>query len=125
MANHIVNRNPAVAAMAKKRDGYCARCLQVSDLHAHHLTPLSEGGADALENIATLCRYCHREWHHYCEDVLDFATFLTVPSLRVLVAAFSNEAWGDKTISDISSAWLYACLHTRGAVHTRRESTSC
>ncbi len=31
----------------------------------HHLNPLSEGGADILENMIPLCAQCHAKAHHY------------------------------------------------------------
>lgn len=33
-------------------------------LEVHHITPLAEGGDDALINAAGLCPMCHRELHH-------------------------------------------------------------
>lgn len=32
-------------------------------LHAHHIVPLSRGGTNTLDNLATLCGDCHREVH--------------------------------------------------------------
>ncbi len=41
-------------------DPYCV-------LHAHHITPRSQGGADTAANVITLCDLCHavvtRRWH--------------------------------------------------------------
>ena len=33
-------------------------------LEVHHITPLSEGGLDMLENACALCPTCHRRLHH-------------------------------------------------------------
>lgn len=52
-------------------------------LVCHHIIPIADGGPDTLENTATLCSDCHRDWHFLCEDHIDFETFLdTVPSLN-------------------------------------------
>lgn len=37
----------------------------------HHVTPLSRGGADAIENLVLLCRACHDD-HHAGRRVLVF-----------------------------------------------------
>jgi len=33
-------------------------------LEVHHITPLSEGGADTVNNTVALCPNCHKEIHH-------------------------------------------------------------
>ena len=46
---------------ALERDGFqCQQCGATEELEAHHITPLSKGGADVLENVVTLCKTCHR-----------------------------------------------------------------
>lgn len=42
-----------------QRDGACVRCGQTVFLSAHHIVPRSEGGADLLDNLETLCTRCH------------------------------------------------------------------
>ena len=37
-------------------------------LEVHHITPLSEGGNDSIENAAAVCPSCHRELHHGFEQ---------------------------------------------------------
>jgi 5-methylcytosine-specific restriction endonuclease McrA len=41
----------------------CQRCEEINSqgrgLSAHHIMPRSEGGADELENLITLCDSCH------------------------------------------------------------------
>lgn len=32
-------------------------------LHAHHKTPVANGGADELKNLETLCQSCHQGMH--------------------------------------------------------------
>lgn len=45
----------------------CTRCGRKGGrrvaLHAHHIVPLSRGGTNTLENLATLCDVCHRRVH--------------------------------------------------------------
>ena len=47
------------------RDGYtCRRCGRGGPLEAHHVRPISDGGAVFdLANIETLCRGCHVAVH--------------------------------------------------------------
>jgi HNH endonuclease len=67
-------RSPLVVAIAKLRAGYrcevphcshptfiCADGAPYTEVH--HIEPLSEGGADVLENVACLCAAHHREVH--------------------------------------------------------------
>ena len=49
----------------KDRDGWrCRECGGVGRLDAHHITPVSRGGA-ALDpdNVITLCQPCHHHRH--------------------------------------------------------------
>ena|SRR5229473_6059061 len=62
-----------LSRLVKRRDG--AQCQICGDqagdsycvLHAHHITPRSQGGTDAPSNVITLCDLCHavvtRRWH--------------------------------------------------------------
>jgi hypothetical protein len=73
-ATRTYERSPLVVAIAKLRAGH--RC-EVPDckhlafpcadgtpyIEVHHIEPLSEGGEDALENVACLCAAHHREIH--------------------------------------------------------------
>ena len=34
-----------------------------TELHAHHKTPLSQGGSNDLSNLITLCKSCHNNQH--------------------------------------------------------------
>jgi hypothetical protein len=43
-----------------QRDGHrCLHCGSVDDLTLDHIHPYSMGGADALDNLQTLCRSCN------------------------------------------------------------------
>lgn len=50
---------------AKHRDGHkCADCGATGvELHVHHIVPLSKGGTNDLDNLATLCSMCHSMIH--------------------------------------------------------------
>lgn len=47
------------------RDNYqCQNCkTKDSIFEVHHLVPKSQGGSDEPENLITLCRKCHRDYH--------------------------------------------------------------
>lgn len=38
---------------------YCVQIFQTRDLTRDHITPLSQGGADVWQNVATACRRCN------------------------------------------------------------------
>lgn len=69
----IRNRFVVTAAILRAKNscempGCTAKLFKRSDgsnyLEVHHITPLSENGADNLDNVAALCPHCHREQHH-------------------------------------------------------------
>lgn len=46
------------------RDGNrCVYCGAKTELHVHHIRPLSRGGTNAAHNLITLCRRCHQADH--------------------------------------------------------------
>lgn len=46
------------------RDGWrCQKCGAVKDLQVHHRQYRSRLGGDKLDNLVTLCAYCHMEEH--------------------------------------------------------------
>jgi 5-methylcytosine-specific restriction endonuclease McrA len=46
------------------RDNWrCQKCGAVKDLQIHHQRHRSQLGNDSLENLVTLCAYCHMEEH--------------------------------------------------------------
>lgn len=59
----------------KELDSFeCAVCGYVGKLkdgfmEGHHLVPYIEGGAADMHNMITLCRTCHRDYHHGKLDV--------------------------------------------------------
>ena len=47
-----------------ERDGWrCQKCGSLENLQVHHKIRRSQQGNDALENLVTLCAYCHMEEH--------------------------------------------------------------
>lgn len=55
---------PKMMEKVKARDGYkCAVCGSCNGLQIHHKIYRSNGGADTLENLVTLCEDCHMKEH--------------------------------------------------------------
>lgn len=48
-----------------ERDDYeCCNCgRSETELHAHHIVPLSKGGTNKKTNLKTVCRECHMALH--------------------------------------------------------------
>ena len=77
-----VERNLQVYAYSLARaEGRCELCKKpgpfISNrtalryLEVHHIKPLSQGGADTVENTIALCPNCHRECHHGTHNPLE------------------------------------------------------
>jgi ATP-dependent DNA helicase RecQ len=48
-----------------ERDSWrCQLCGSMQDLHVHHQTFRSHGGADCIDNLVTLCSGCHFKLHN-------------------------------------------------------------
>lgn len=70
----LYNRDKQLTQYVKERvNGYCECCGKEAPfikgngepyLEEHHLTPLSKGGADTIENVCAACPNCHRELHY-------------------------------------------------------------
>ena len=43
--------------------GRCTRCGSTQKLEAHHVVPISAGGADVPSNVRILCLECHSQLH--------------------------------------------------------------
>jgi 5-methylcytosine-specific restriction endonuclease McrA len=41
----------------------CEDCKKAKATNAHHIVPLSKGGANKLHNLRALCFYCHAKYH--------------------------------------------------------------
>jgi 5-methylcytosine-specific restriction endonuclease McrA len=47
-----------------ERDGWrCQKCGTLENLQIHHKIRRSQQGADSLDNLVTLCAYCHMAGH--------------------------------------------------------------
>lgn len=75
---NVKYRSDAIKLYVKKRaNGYCEGCGTKSAfetksgpyLEVHHLTRLSDGGADSPENVIGLCPNCHRRAHYGIDNV--------------------------------------------------------
>ena len=54
----------ALKIQVLERDGWrCQDCGSAEGLQVHHLKPRSKLGHDAVENLISLCVYCHRGRH--------------------------------------------------------------
>ena len=53
--------------LAKRQRGQCPRCHDSlhndEELHVHHIIPKSQGGEDAISNLALVHLYCHQQAH--------------------------------------------------------------
>lgn len=54
------------------RDNHtCQDCKCTGNLVVHHITPISQGGTNNLDNLKTVCKKCHKENYksvHYPAD---------------------------------------------------------
>ena len=56
--------DPQIAKAVFNRDGWrCRHCNRGDTLDPHHVVYKSQGGADTLDNLITLCRRCHDSVH--------------------------------------------------------------
>ena len=53
--------------LAKRQGGHCPLCQDGlhndEELHVHHVVPKSQGGEDAISNLALVHLYCHQQAH--------------------------------------------------------------
>lgn len=54
--------------MLERDDEQCRRCGSGTDLEIHHIRPVSHGGEDTPDNLATLCADCHEDAHETAAD---------------------------------------------------------
>ncbi len=47
----------------KRDDSRCQKCGSLENLQIHHQIKRSHQGNDALQNLVTLCSYCHMGEH--------------------------------------------------------------
>ncbi|MFO7552749.1 MAG: DUF222 domain-containing protein [Haliea sp.] len=55
----------------RERDGVCQYpgCQESEYVDAHHIRHWADGGETRLDNLATLCRFHHRQLHRGCFDI--------------------------------------------------------
>jgi 5-methylcytosine-specific restriction endonuclease McrA len=59
-----------------ERDGWrCQKCGSLENLQVHHKIKRSQQGNDSLQNLVTLCAYCHMHEHEQL--------FHSIPAMRV------------------------------------------
>lgn len=55
--------------LKEKFGNKCVFCKESKNLTKDHITPLSKGGSDFIENIQPLCRNCNsKKWNHKFEN---------------------------------------------------------
>lgn len=87
-----------------KRDNYtCRWCGAKGTVHADHIVPRSQGGADELGNLQTLCGECHARKHGFAAHTF----WLLVAGLRQLGVPF-----GDRDRD--SGAWSFNAKALKG-----------
>ena len=47
----------------RRDDWHCRCCNRMEGLHPHHVEYRSAGGEDELDNLVTLCAWCHAALH--------------------------------------------------------------
>ena len=66
-----------------ERDGWrCQKCGSLENLQVHHKIKRSHQGNDALENLVTLCAYCHLQEHAQLFYSVPAAQVCSKPKLR-------------------------------------------
>lgn len=95
-------RDQSVVRQARKRDNMtCQKCgRREGEIHAHHVVPLDEGGADTLDNVIMLCQPCHGEW----ESMYKAFTFNEWMALPPAVVVLKMLTMADKWPENVSAA---------------------
>ena len=77
-----------------ERDGWrCQRCGKLENLRVHHKIKRSQQGDDALENLVTLCAYCHIPADRETDEVYNFLRGKGAIKGDVIAPAIVD--WGD------------------------------
>lgn len=98
------DRDQAIADEAKRLQPFCSRCSARKRLHAHHVVPFGDGGADTLDNLSVLCCQCHDEWHRTLEGRVPYDAFLTtIPGHRA-AAIFMIADQQNRTLAELLAA---------------------
>ena len=63
-----------------ERDGWrCQKCGSLENLQVHHKIRRSQQGNDSLENLVTLCAYCHLAEHEQLSFEIDALQVIRKP----------------------------------------------
>jgi 5-methylcytosine-specific restriction endonuclease McrA len=66
-----------------ERDGWrCRKCGALENLQIHHKIKRSQQGNDSLDNLVTLCTYCHMEEHGQLSYTIPAARVCSKPKPR-------------------------------------------
>jgi 5-methylcytosine-specific restriction endonuclease McrA len=66
-----------------ERDGWrCRKCGSLENLQIHHKIKRSQQGNDSLDNLVTLCAYCHMEEHGQLSYAISAARVCSKPKPR-------------------------------------------
>lgn len=106
--------DPRLRDKIVQRDNHkCQKCSYEENqvtLNVHHIIARQDGGKDDENNLITLCKICHDEWH-MCEMHLNisFEDWLLRPPYRILTTIFSDRISKDEetmrvSLHDIRSA---------------------
>lgn len=49
---------------------FCVWCKSTTNLHIHHVLPLSRGGKNELANLEIVCQICHLKLHFQIGRIL-------------------------------------------------------
>lgn len=98
--------NQKLRAAVLERDKRCCRkCGRREYLDVHHIAARADGGSDDPENLITLCRVCHMEWHMVeAGATLPFDRWLELPTYNVLLSAYLASEGEYRRAVDI--AWM-------------------
>jgi len=97
---YVKTRNNSAAiknVVLERDDNKCRLCRDTDEPHIHHITPLSVGGDNSIDNIITLCSSCH-SLIHYCNPKCRFMhSKLTKEGLKK--AKLNGKTLGRKSLS--------------------------
>jgi 5-methylcytosine-specific restriction endonuclease McrA len=66
-----------------ERDGWrCQKCAALENLQVHHTIKRSQLGNDSLDNLVTLCAYCHMAEHEQLSYTLPAVKVCRKPKSR-------------------------------------------
>ena len=89
------------------RDNHtCRKCGRKKKLIVHHIIPVAQEQDNRIENLLTLCKYCHDEWEYLVYPNAENVTldqWLCIPPALDLIAIF-NQAWPDSISAKAAKA---------------------